>query len=62
MPIKVIAVTPEEFDAWVKEAQGKYDKIEEPAPAASNEPASAAPAKSDGSSALASATQVQSAN
>jgi cytochrome c oxidase subunit 2 len=26
MPIKVHAVTPEEFDAWVKEAQGKFDK------------------------------------
>jgi cytochrome c oxidase subunit 2 len=57
MPIKVRAVTQEEFDAWVKEAQGKFDKLEEPAPAASAEPT-----KSDGSSALASATAVQSAN
>ena len=57
MPIKVIAVSPEEYEAWVKEAQGKYDKVEEPAPAAS-----AAPTSTDGSSALASATAVQTAN
>jgi cytochrome c oxidase subunit 2 len=54
MPIKVRAVTPEEFDAWVKEAQGKFDKLDAPA-------ASLAPAN-DGSSALASATAVQTAN
>ena len=29
MPIKVHAVTPEEFDAWVKAAQGKFDKAPE---------------------------------
>jgi cytochrome c oxidase subunit 2 len=29
MPIKVRAVTPEEFDAWVKDAQGKFDKAPE---------------------------------
>lgn len=55
MPIKVRAVSPEEFDAWVKEAQGKFDKVE--APAASN-----APAPSTASSQLASASQVQPAN
>ncbi|HVM85219.1 MAG TPA: cytochrome c oxidase subunit II [Candidatus Binatia bacterium] len=55
MPIKVHAVTPEEFDAWVKQAQGKYDKAQEPA-ASNAAPASAA------SSQLASATQVQPAN
>jgi cytochrome c oxidase subunit 2 len=55
MPIKVRAVSPEEFDAWVKQAQGKYDKLEAPA-------ASIAPTKTDGSSQLASATQVQTAN
>jgi len=55
MPIKVRAVSPEEFDAWVKEAQGKYDKVEAPA-------ASIAPTKTDGSSQLASATTVQPAN
>lgn len=53
MPIKVRAVTQEEYDAWVKEAQGKYDKVE--APAASN-----APAATD--SQVASASQVQPAN
>jgi len=52
MPIKVRAVTQEDYDAWVKEAQGKFDKVEAPA-------ASIAPAKTDGSSQLASATQVQ---
>jgi cytochrome c oxidase subunit 2 len=57
MPIKVRAVSQEEFDAWVKEAQGKFDKVEEPAPAASAEPTNTV-----GSSALASATQVQTAN
>jgi cytochrome c oxidase subunit 2 len=55
MPIKVRAVSQEEFDAWVKEAQGKFDKVE--APAASN-----APAPSPASSQLASASQVQPAN
>jgi cytochrome c oxidase subunit 2 len=37
MPIKVRAVTSEEFDAWVKQAQGKFDKAESdntPAPSA----------------------------
>jgi cytochrome c oxidase subunit 2 len=29
MPIKVHAVTQEEFDAWVKDAQGKFDKAPE---------------------------------
>jgi heme/copper-type cytochrome/quinol oxidase subunit 2 len=57
MPIKVRAVSQEEFDAWVKEAQGKFDKLE--APSASNEPASA---PTSGSSQLASTTQVQTAN
>jgi cytochrome c oxidase subunit 2 len=58
MPIKVRAVSQAEFDAWVKEAQGRFEKLEEaPAPAAS-----AAPASTDGSSALASATEVQTAN
>jgi cytochrome c oxidase subunit 2 len=55
MPIKVRAVSAEEFDAWVKQAQGKFDKVE--APAASN-----APAPSSASSQLASASQVQPAN
>jgi cytochrome c oxidase subunit 2 len=55
MPIKVRAVSQEEFDAWVKEAQGKFDKLDAPA-------ASAEPTNTDGSSALASATQVQTAN
>jgi len=55
MPIKVRAVSQEEFDAWVKEAQGKFDKVEAPA-------ASIAPTKADGSSQLASATAVQPAN
>jgi len=32
MPIKVHAVTPEEFDAWVKQAQGKFDKAPEAEP------------------------------
>ena len=62
MPIKVRAVSQEEFDAWVKEAQGKFDKLKEPAPAASNAPASVAPATNDGASDLASATAVQTAN
>jgi cytochrome c oxidase subunit II len=55
MPIKVRAVSQEEFDAWVKEAQGKYDALE--APAASIEPAT-----SGAASDVASATQVQPAN
>ncbi|HVO00901.1 MAG TPA: cytochrome c oxidase subunit II [Candidatus Cybelea sp.] len=55
MPIKVHAVTQEEFDAWVKDAQGKFDKAQPPA--ASNEPVTPAPA-----SQLAAATQVQPAN
>ena len=55
MPIKVRAVTEAEYEAWVKEAQGKFDKVE--APTASN-----APTSNDGSSQLASATQVQTAN
>ncbi len=54
MPIKVRAVTPEEFDAWVKEAQGKFDKVEAPA-------ASIATPSSDASQ-LASASVVQPAN
>ena len=58
MPIKVRAVSEEEFEAWVKEAQGKYDTVE--APTASNEPV--APASTDGTSQLASATPVQTAN
>jgi len=29
MPIKVRAVSQEEFDAWVKQAQGKFDKAPE---------------------------------
>jgi cytochrome c oxidase subunit II len=58
MPIKVRAVSPEEFDAWVKEAQGRFDKIE--APTASNAPASAAPTSDDNQ--LASTSQVQTAN
>jgi cytochrome c oxidase subunit 2 len=29
MPIKIRAVSPEEYDAWVKQAQGKYDKAPE---------------------------------
>ena len=57
MPIKVRAVSQEEFDAWVTEAQGKFDKIEEPAPAAS-----ATPEVNEGESQLASSSQVQSAN
>ena len=32
MPIKVHAVTQEEFDAWVKDAQGKFDKAADAAP------------------------------
>ncbi len=40
MPIKVHAVTPEEFDAWVKEAQGKFDKA--PEAGAENAPATSA--------------------
>jgi cytochrome c oxidase subunit 2 len=36
MPIKVRAVSLEEFNAWVKDAQTKFDKVE--TPAASNEP------------------------
>ncbi len=44
MPIKVRAVSPEDFDKWVAEAQAKFDKVE--APAASNLPAPA-PAKTD---------------
>ena len=51
MPIKVRAVSPEEFDAWVKEAQGKFDK----APEAGAENAPAAPATSQ-------VAQVQPAN
>jgi heme/copper-type cytochrome/quinol oxidase subunit 2 len=27
MPIKVRAVTKEEYQAWVTEAQGKFDKV-----------------------------------
>ena len=60
MPIKVHAVTPEEFAAWVKDAQGKFDKAE--APAASNAPAPSAPNGTSGASQLASATQIQPAN
>jgi cytochrome c oxidase subunit 2 len=56
MPIKVRAVTPEEFDAWVKEAQSKFDKVE--TPAASNEPASNQTAVTQ----TAAATQIQPAN
>jgi cytochrome c oxidase subunit 2 len=37
MPIKVHAVTQEEFDAWVKQAQGKFDKA--PEAGAENTPA-----------------------
>ena len=51
MPIKVRAVTPEEFDAWVKEAQGKFDK----APEAGAENAPTTPATSQ-------VAQVQPAN
>ena len=36
MPIKVRAVSPEDFEKWVAEAQTKFDKVE--APAASNLP------------------------
>jgi cytochrome c oxidase subunit 2 len=52
MPIKVHAVTPEEFDAWVKQAQGKFDKAE-----SDNAPAPGAAANQ-----VASASQVQPAN
>lgn len=51
MPIKVRAVSPEEFDAWVKEAQGKFDK----APEAGAENAPTTPATSQ-------VAQVQPAN
>ena len=51
MPIKVHAVTPEEFDAWVKQAQGKFDK----APEAGAENAPSTPATSQ-------VAQVQPAN
>ena len=51
MPIKVHAVTPEEFDAWVKQAQGKFDK----APEAGAENAPTTPATSQ-------VAQVQPAN
>jgi cytochrome c oxidase subunit II len=40
MPIKVHAVPPEEFDAWVKQAQGKFDKA--PEAGAENTPATPA--------------------
>jgi len=55
MPIKVHAVSPEEFDAWVKQAQGKFDKA--PEAQSSNAPALAAQP-----SQLASTSQVQPAN
>ncbi len=51
MPIKVHAVSPEEFDAWVKQAQGKFDK----APEAGAENAPTTPATSQ-------VAQVQPAN
>jgi cytochrome c oxidase subunit 2 len=56
MPIKVRAVTEPEFEAWVKDAQGKFDKVE--TPAASNEPASNQTAVTQ----TAAATQIQPAN
>lgn len=58
MPIKVRAVSPEEFDKWVAEAQAKFDKVE--APAASNAPVQPqVPAKTDVAQ---SNTQIQPAN
>ena len=55
MPIKVRAVSPEEFEKWAAEAQTKFDKVE--APAASNQ--ALTPAATDVAEAT---SQIQPAN
>jgi cytochrome c oxidase subunit 2 len=60
MPIKVRAVTPEEFQAWVKDAQTKFDKVE--TPAAENDPAPATKAPTKLAETDSANTQFQPAN
>jgi cytochrome c oxidase subunit 2 len=60
MPIKVHAVSPAEFATWVKQAQGKYDKAQQPAASIAPQP-STAPSQLAQSNPTAN-TQIQPAN